>query len=203
MTSFVVPTLSGTHVRLEPLSETHVPGIEAAVACDRSTFDYLSVPTPSEASQEVATLLNMHSTGETVPFVQVDVSSGDVVGMTRYLNIRTMSTREYPFAVEIGGTWVAPTAQRTGVNTNAKFLLMSYAFEVWGVDRVDLKSDERNSRSRTAIERLGATFEGILRGWQPSQVVGEERKSRNTAMYSVTAAEWPDVKQNLESLLTR
>jgi N-acetyltransferase len=203
MPPLVVPTLVGEFVHLEPLTKQHVSGIERAVDCDRSTFTYLSVPTPSEASREVSLLLEQHRTGVCVPFAQVDARSGEVVGMTRYLNIRCMPDEEVPFGVEIGGTWLAPIAQRTGINTEAKFLLMRHAFEEWQAARVDLKSDVRNERSRQAIERVGAHFEGVLRGWQPSQVAGEEGRTRDTAMYSVIASEWPVVKRNLEILLAR
>jgi len=87
--------------------------------------------------------------------------------------------------------------QRTGFNTEAKYLLLRYAFEELGVGRVDIKSDERNIRSRTAIERIGATFEGVLRHWQPSYVAGEETKLRNTAMYAIIDSQWPAVRDGL------
>ncbi len=202
MANFEVPTLVGEHVRLEPLHDGHIAGIQAAVSLDRSTYTYLTVPTADEVQREVSELIAQRESGSIIPFVQIDVRDESVAGMTRFMNIRSMPNRDFPFAVEIGGTWVAPSAQRTGVNTNTKYLLLSYAFEKWCVDRVDLKSDERNVRSRTAIERIGGKFEGILRGWQPSQVAGEELRSRNTAMYSIIASEWPQVKQKLEGLLS-
>lgn len=106
-----------------------------------------------------------------------------------------------PFAVEVGGTWLAASAQRTAVNTEAKLLLLAHAFDTWGVVRVDLKTDARNERSRAAIERLGARFEGVLRRWQPSQVAGEEDGYRDSAIYSVLDTEWPSVRANLAARL--
>jgi RimJ/RimL family protein N-acetyltransferase len=104
--------------------------------------------------------------------------------------------------VEIGGTWLSSSAQRTAMNTEAKLLLLTHAFEQWGVGRVDLKTDARNERSRNAMARIGGTFEGVLRQWQPSQVVGEENLLRDSAMFSVIAAQWPEVRDALKSRLT-
>ena len=106
-----------------------------------------------------------------------------------------------PFAVEIGGTWLAASAQRSGINTEAKFLLLRHAFEVWRVARVDLKTDNCNERSKAAIARIGASFEGVLRQWQPSQVVGEEIRYRDSAMFSIIDAEWPALRLRFESLM--
>jgi RimJ/RimL family protein N-acetyltransferase len=127
--------------------------------------------------------------------------TGRAVGATRYLTIRCRPGEKTPFAVEIGGTWLAASAQRTNINSEAKFLLMTYAFEEWGVARVDLKTDARNERARAAMARIGATFEGVLRQWQPSQVLGEERLLRSSAMYSVLDSEWPAVRHSLKSRL--
>jgi RimJ/RimL family protein N-acetyltransferase len=121
--------------------------------------------------------------------------------MTRYMSIRRREGEEIPYAVEIGGTWLCASAQRTGINTEAKLILLAHAFEVWGVGRVDFKTDARNERSRRAIERLGATFEGVLRHWQPSLVSGEETQLRNSAMYSILDTEWPRVSADLRSRL--
>ena len=107
------------------------------------------------------------------------------------------------FAVEIGWTWLAASAQRTGINAEAKLLLLTHAFETLRVARVDLKTDARNQRSRQAIARLGARFEGVLRSWSPSHVPGEEGRLRDSAMFSVTAAEWPDVKAHLAARVAR
>jgi RimJ/RimL family protein N-acetyltransferase len=108
-----------------------------------------------------------------------------------------------PYAVEIGGTWLAASAQGTGINVDAKLLLLTHAFEHWQVGRVDLKTDARNERSRNAIARIGATFEGVLRSWQPSLVAGEEGRLRDTAMFSIVAGEWPAVRARLDQRLAR
>jgi N-acetyltransferase len=121
------------------------------------------------------------------------------VGCTTYCNPRTWPGRDDLCAVEIGGTWLAGSAQRTGINAEAKLLLMRHAFETLNVARVDFRTDARNHPSRRAIERLGARFEGVLRNWGPSWVPGEEGGLRDSAIFSVIAAEWPQVKSALTS----
>jgi RimJ/RimL family protein N-acetyltransferase len=169
---------------------------------DRSTYAYTPVPGDLATMERyVEELLKDWEKGLIVPFAQVDVSSQMAVGVTRFMTLRRRSDDELPFALEIGGTWLGASAQRSGVNREAKFLLMRHAFESWGVTRVDLKSDARNERSRTAISSLGATFEGVLRQWQPSRAAGEEALYRDSAMFSVTRAEWPRVREHLLSLI--
>ncbi len=146
-------------------------------------------------------LLAERDAGAVVPFAQVDVISGRVVGMTRYMSIRRRYADSPPYAVEIGGTWLKASAQQTGLNTEAKYLLLRHAFEEWRVARVDLKTDNRNERSKAAITRLGATFEGVLRHWQPSQVSGEDDRYRDTAMFSILDEEWPARRTRLESMM--
>jgi RimJ/RimL family protein N-acetyltransferase len=145
----------------------------------------------------VSDLIRMWEAGEVVPFVQVDVATSRPVGATRLMTIRALRPSAAPYAVEIGGTWLAASAQRTGLNTEAKLLLLEYAFESWNVGRVDLKTDARNDRSRNAILRVGATFEGVLRHWQPSQLAGEENRLRDSAIYSILDTEWPRVREHL------
>ncbi len=99
--------------------------------------------------------------------------------------------------VEIGGTWLAASAQRSGINTDAKRLMLTHAFETWGVQRVDLKTDARNERSRAAIERIGGQLDGVMRNWQPSLVPGEEGQPRDTAMYSIIPTDWPAIRERL------
>jgi RimJ/RimL family protein N-acetyltransferase len=140
----------------------------------------------------------MWKSGEVVPFVQVDVARERVVGVTRIMTIRRLNDSSTPYAVEIGGTWLAASTQRTGINTNAKLLLLEHAFTTFGVGRVDLKTDARNERSRNAILRIGATFEGVLRHWQPSMVPGEEGRLRDSAIFSVLDTEWPAVRERLQ-----
>jgi len=198
-----VPELVGDVVRLEPLSLGHVPDLVAAAREDRATYSFTVVPNDeSSMTAYVEGLLSDRERGEVVPFAQVSVITGRAIGATRYLTIRRRPGEQTPFAVEIGGTWLASSAQRTAVNSEAKFLLFSYAFEVWGAVRVDLKTDARNERSRNAMARVGATFEGVLRQWQPSQVAGEESLYRDSAMFSVLDSEWPAVRAALTSRLT-
>ncbi len=193
-----VPMLAGRLVRLEPLGLDHVDGLVAAAGEDGATYGYTTVPRSRDAMRaHIETLLAAQDAGEDVPFAQVAVDGGQAVGMTRYLTVRRTAGATVPFAVEIGGTWLAASAQRSGVNREAKILLLTWAFDRWDVMRVDFKTDARNERSRTAIEGLGATFEGVLRNWQPSHVPGEEGRMRDSAMFSITAAEWPRVREDL------
>lgn len=176
----------------------------AASGDDRSAYDYTTVPWDhTSAERYLEALIDARDARECYPFAICDARSGEVVGMTRYLSLRWWYDRDVPDALEIGGTWLSPRVQRSGVNTEAKWLLLSHAFEEWDVRRVDLKSDARNLRSRRAIERLGATFEGVLRSWQPSQVRGEESTPRDTAMFSILRGEWPSVRSQLEDLRRR
>ena len=199
---YIVAPLLGTRVVLEPLSLEHCTALTEATAEDRATYGFTLVPRGIEAmTSEVEGLLRDFEVGDVVPFVQRDAATDRLVGMTRFMTLRTRPNVLTPYALEIGGTWLASSAQRTGVNTEAKFLLLRFAFEQWGVSRVELKTDVRNERSRTAITRLGATFEGVLRHYQPSLVAGEEERYRDTAMFSVVDDEWPRVKAHLLSLM--
>jgi RimJ/RimL family protein N-acetyltransferase len=150
----------------------------------------------------VRELLAAREAGETLPFTQIRVADGHPVGVTRFLSFRGRPS-EPPYAVEIGGTWLAASAQRTGINVEAKLLLLAQAFDRWKVGRVDFKTDARNERSRSAILALGARFEGILRNWQPSHVPGEEKSLRDSAVYSIVNAEWSAVLRDLTARLGR
>jgi len=199
----VVEELAGRHVRLEPLATSHVDGLFEAAREDRTNYTFTEVPdTRDEVARYVRGLLTDWEAGLVVPFAQVSVERDKVVGATRFLTLRWREDASLPFAVEIGGTWLAASAQRTAINTEAKLLLMRHAFETWRVARVDLKTDARNERSWAAILRLGATFEGVLRQWQPSLVASEEALYRDSAMFSVTSSEWPTVQTNLEARAT-
>jgi RimJ/RimL family protein N-acetyltransferase len=194
--------LAGTLVRLEPLTHDAIPSLVRAGCQDRASYRFTIVPHDTESAWAyVDARLAEAARGELVPFVQVRVADQRVVGATSFLNLRFREGSAALFAVEIGWTWLAASAQRSGINVEAKRLLLRHAFEEWSVGRVDFKTDERNCRSRRAIERLGARFEGVLRAWQPSQVDGEEDLLRNTAMYSITAAEWPAVADHLTQRL--
>lgn len=196
--------LAGAVVRLEPLGPHHAGPLAEAAAEDRSSYRFTAVPDgPAAMDGYVSDLVRAREAGEAVPFAQVRVTDALPVGVTRFLTLRRADPRAVPYAVEVGGTWLAASAQRSGINVEAKLLLLEHAFGVWGVERVDLKTDARNERSRTAIAALGATFEGVLRAWQPSQVPGEEGRLRDSAMYSILAAEWPAVRRRLRDRLAR
>ena len=193
--------LMGDVVRLEPLTPGHVPGLRrAAEGAGPSAF--AAVPTPDEVEDYVARSLARRDAGAYAPFAQVEAATGRVVGHTAYLTPRWMNGGRL-FAVEIGSTWLHPAARGTAVNPAAKLLLMTQAFESWGVDRVDIKTDARNEAARAAIAATGATFEAVLRAWQPSLAPGEEGRVRDTAMFSVTPPEWPRVRARLEERIER
>jgi RimJ/RimL family protein N-acetyltransferase len=189
-------------VRLEPLAAAHAGALAAAAAEDRASYGFTYVPDGLEATAAyLEELLAARAQGEEVPFAQIRRADGRPVGVTRYLTIRRRPGERLPYAVEIGGTWLAASAQRTGINTEAKLLLLEHAFERLGVARVDLKTDARNVRSRTAILALGARFEAELAKWQPSQVRGEEAVLRDTALYAILDSDWPAVRDALAARL--
>jgi len=195
-------TLSGRHVTLTPVTLDDVPGLVRAASGDRTTFRWSTIPDTLEGMTAVIQKqLDDQAGGTAVPFVTRRSDTGEIIGMTRFLLLRWWLGRSYPDAAEIGGTFYAAPWQRTACNTEAKLLLMSHAFDVWDVQRLDLKSDARNERSRRAMERLGAQFEGVLRSWQPSQVDGEEGMTRDSSMYSILPPEWPAIKARLTERL--
>lgn len=128
------------------------------------------------------------------PFVIVDKQSGDIIGSTRFMDIDDKHQR-----LEIGYTWLTPAYWRTAINTNCKYLLLRYSFEHLHLQRVQIKTDHENIRSQQAIERIGATKEGILR----NHMIRKDGTTRHTVMYSITIEEWPQVKKHLESLLVQ
>ena len=195
--------LTGTHVILEPLQRDHASALLAAADRDRSTYGYTPVPDDLVAMEAyIDGLLADAERDAVVPFAQVRTGDGAPVGCTRYLNVQWWAGRALPAEVEIGGTWLATDAQRTPLNTEAKLLLMRHAFEEWDVFRVAICTDTLNERSRRAIERLGATFEGILRSHRPNTgFLTRPGLARDTAAYSVIATEWPQVRSRLESFL--
>jgi N-acetyltransferase len=197
-------TLSGRRVGLEPLSRAHVGALVAAASESRESYRLTNVPDGAEPmGRYVQAALADRERGVSVPFATVDLARGAVVGSTRFMNIETWAwasgERAHPVpavpfeAAEIGSTWLAASAQRTAVNTEAKLLMLTHAFEVWRLRRVNLKTDARNVRSRTAIERLGARLEGVLRAQMPAFDGGV----RDTAFYSILASEWPSVRTAL------
>jgi RimJ/RimL family protein N-acetyltransferase len=195
-------TLTGRFVTLTPLTHDDVPGLVQAASGDRTTFRWSLIPDNLDGMAAVIQkLLDDRDARTAVPFVTRRTDSGEIIGMTRFLLLRWWRGRPYPDAAEIGGTFLAAPWQRTPCNTEAKLLMLSHAFDEWDVQRLDLKSDARNERSRRAMERLGAHFEGVLRNWQPSQVDGEEDRTRDTSMYSILPLEWPAIKERLTKRL--
>lgn len=192
------PTLIGERVRLEPISLDSVEALVAAAAENGATFAYALAPPEVEGmTRYVEAALQEQAEGLSVPLVIVDPSHGKVIGSTRYMDIVYWDRPGVPSAVEIGSTWLAASAQRTGINTEMKLLMLAHAFETWEVHRVTLKTDARNERSRTAMERLGCRFEGVRRAHMPALDGG----IRDTAYYSILASEWPAVKEHLGALI--
>ena len=182
---------SGVHVALVPTRWT----------IDRGTYGYTDVPGDREAMRRyVERLVDDHANARVLPFAQRRLDTGELAGCTRFMEPRWWRYRTDPDEIEIGGTWLASTAQRTAVNTEAKYLLLSHAFEQWDVWRVAICTDEDNARSRVAIERLGASFEGVLRNHRLRYNTAAP-EPRNTAVYSIIDADWPAVKQSLEQRL--
>lgn len=198
-------TLTGRFVRLEPLGPEHAQALAEAGAEARDTYAWAPVPgTPDEALAYIATRLASREAGTWMSFATRRLADDRVVGSTSFLNIETwgLPTGDgRPDSVEIGSTWLAASAQRSPLNTEAKLLMMTQAFDVWEVQRLQIKTDTRNRRSRDAIERLGATFEGVLRRYQAAQGDVGQGGVRDTAMYSVIAEEWPAVQAGLAARL--
>jgi RimJ/RimL family protein N-acetyltransferase len=202
MSASLSVTLTGRHVTLTPLALEDVPGLVHAASGDRSTYEWSIVPDSIDQMEVIVRRqLGDRDQRLAVPFATRRSDTAEIIGMTRFLTLRWYFGREFPDAAEIGGTFVTAAAQRTPVNTEAKLLMMMHAFDVWGVRRLDLKTDERNDRSRRAIERIGGRFEGVLRNWQAAQVEGEDELTRDSAMYSILPPEWPDVRARLEERL--
>jgi RimJ/RimL family protein N-acetyltransferase len=197
-----IPALGGSLVRLEPLSPAHGAGLAAAAEEDRGGYTFTVVPRANEVGAYLAAQSGRADAGELVPFAQVRLADGQAVGCTSYGHPRYWPGRADLCAVEIGWTWLGASAQRTGINTEAKLLLVDYAFETLGVARVDFKTDARNDGSRRALAGFGAHFEGVLRGWSPSRVPGEEGRLRDSAMFSLLAGEWPDTRERLRHRLS-
>jgi N-acetyltransferase len=198
-------TLTGQHVRLEPLAGHHAAALVCAANADRSSFGYTSVPSSeAEAATYIDELLSDAAADRVVPFAQCRADSGQAVGCTRLMNLVWWPGRVTPAEVEIGGTWLAAAAQRTAINTEAKLLLLTHSFEAWDVHRVAICTDARNAASRAAIERLGAGFEGVLRNHRRRMgAAGGDDRPRDSAMYSITPQEWPAVRQRLVERLRR
>ena len=195
-----VPVLEGSLVRLEPLAARHAGDLAAAAEEDRGSYSHTLVPRGSEVGGYLEAQFARAEQG-LIPFAQVRRADGRAVGCTAYWDPRSWPGRDDLRAVEVGFTWLSASAQGSGINTEAKLLLMNHAFAILRVARVDFKTDARNTRSRRALEALGATFEGILRSWSMSWAPGEDGLLRDSAMYSVIAPEWETVRNRLTARL--
>jgi len=214
--------LSGAHVRLEPLDHRHIDGLLAAAATDRSLYQWSPVPQgKAEATTYVNTALAWRDAGTAVPFAIVNIIDGAIIGSTRFWNIerwawppgnarynrrspllakdaRNGAPQALPDACEIGYTWLSRSAIRTAANTETKLLMLTHTFENWKVLRVCFHTDARNVRSRAALERVGAKFEGVLRAHR----MAADFIARDSWRYSIVAAEWPEVKLRLSQRLS-
>jgi len=187
-------------VRLEPLVHRHAPDLAEAAEQHRGTYGFTWVPARAEVGDYIDQQLGRVATGRLAPYAQIDLASGRAVGATSFWDPRVLDDGRM-YAVEIGFTWLGAAAQGSGINTEAKYLLFRHAFEVFGVNRVDLKTDARNARSRAAIESVGARFEGVLRNWARSWAPGEDGRLRDSAIYSLTDDEWPRCRAMIETKL--
>ncbi len=202
--------LRGRFVHLLPLAAEHVDDLLAAATDDRTTFDLTPVPWDRDGMVTyVAKAVARRDAGDQLPFATFSVDHRRIVGSTRFYDLATWdwSTGRPDAAglrrpgqldvASIGYTWLDPVAQRSPVNTEAKFLMLTHAFEQWGVRRVRIQTDVRNARSRAAIERLGCTFDGALRADMP----GADGMVRDSAVFSMLADEWPTHRQRLAERL--
>lgn len=183
--------LEGEFVRLEPLRVDHLPSLCKA-GLDESLWRLTAniVSDESDLERYVRTALADQMLGTAIPFVTVDKLSGTIVGSTRFGNIETANRK-----TEIGWTWINPRWQRTVINTEAKLLMLTHAFEVWKCIRVEFKTDVNNERSRTAMLRIGCTEEGTLR----NHMITEAGRFRDSVYFSIIETEWETVKANLTS----
>jgi RimJ/RimL family protein N-acetyltransferase len=185
--------LEGTVVRMEPLTLAHVPGL-ADVGLDPSLWALTSnrVASEKDMREYVEQALAEQNAGTALPFATVERASGRVIGSSRFGNYVEAHKR-----VEIGWTWIAPAWQRTAVNTEAKLLMLTHAFETLGCRRVELKTSSKNARSRAAMLRIGAREEGTLR----QHMINPDGSSRDSVYFSILDGEWPEVKEKLDAML--
>jgi N-acetyltransferase len=202
----LLPELEGRHIRLEPLQPGHAAGLAKAAAEDPSLYGLIPVPQGEAAALEyIATAAAQRDAAVVVPFAVRRIADGAVIGSTRFWDLERWSWppghprhgTDAPDVCEIGSTWLARSAIRTAANTEMKQLMLTHAFEVWEVESVCLHADARNERSRRAMERIGAQFEGILRAHR----LATDCLPRDSARYSIIAREWPGVKRRLGELL--
>lgn len=188
-------TLTGKLVLLAPLSREHYSELLALIKKDRpDTLWYTTVPSTGTLKQDIENKLSLQAQGTMLPFVVISQADNKVVGVTTFMNIDNQTPR-----LEIGSTWYAKAAQRTGINTEAKYLLLKYALDDLGCIAVEFRTHRLNQASRKAIERLGATLDGILR----NQRLTKAGQKRDTCVYSITDYDWIAVKTHLEWLLVK
>lgn len=187
--------LQGSYVRLEPLSEDHIPGLtEIGAGQDFWGFMlYGDIKSEADMRNWVLDIMERGKKGGDLPFAVIHLASGRVAGATRYLNIMSKDR-----GLEIGGTWYGKDFQRTAANTECKYLLLKHAFEDLKCIRVQLKTDSLNVRSQKAIERIGAVKEGVLR----NHMILPDGRIRHSVFYSIIDSEWGDVKKRLEEMLS-
>lgn len=188
--------LTGKYVRLEPMTEAHIPGL-AEIGVGQRIWDFMvygDMNSQDDMGNWVRDIMARGERGTDLPFVVIHLASGRVAGATRYLNIMPKDR-----GLEVGGTWYGTEFQRTAVNTECKYLLLRHAFETLGCIRVQLKTDRRNERSQKAIERLGAVKEGVLR----NHMILPDGRVRDSVFYSIIDTEWTIVKNRLEEMLER
>lgn len=190
-----VPTLAGERVVLEPLADGHLDDLRLAVAEDELWRAwYTSVPEPDAVEADIATRLARHASEGSIPWATRDLRAGRVVGVTAFLNVSPENRR-----LEIGSTWMAKSAQGTGINTEAKLLQLTYAFEVLHCNVVEFRTHWHNRQSRAAIAALGAKQDGVLR----NHMIGRDGTLRDTVVFSIIASEWPTVRLALREKLAR
>ena len=188
-------TLEGETVRLVPMTLEHLPALtEAGAFAELWQWTATRADSPDEMAEYVTSAIRDSEAGIARPFVTTDKESGKVIGTTRFGNIDRENRK-----VEIGWTWITPQFQRTRVNSEAKYLMLRHAFETWKCVRVELKTDALNERSRNAMLRIGAKFEGILR----QHMVTSTGRLRDSAYYSILDSEWTEVSERLLALLNR
>jgi RimJ/RimL family protein N-acetyltransferase len=195
-------TLTGNYIRLEPIGPHHVDGLLAAATAEPSLYKWTVVPQIRAAMQAyVEAAMGLREAGTGLAFATVRIEDGAVIGSSRYFDMERWSWppgharhgNPYPDVCEIGYTWLTRSAIRTAANTEAKLMMLTQAFETWQMVRVCLHTDARNEQSRAAMERIGCKFEGILR----SHRMASDFIPRDSARYSIIAAEWPEVKERL------
>ena len=195
MNTYKAMNLEGNRLRLLPLSEEHTQSFKELLSLEKlHNIWYTAIPSPEEVEEEIDRRLGLKLIGSMIPFSVWDIQRNCLCGMTSYMHIDSKHKR-----LEIGSTWLSTYSQRSGLNTQMKYLMLEHAFQEFECIAVEFRTHIMNTQSRRAIERLGAKLDGILRSHQ----IMRDGSLRDTCVYSVTRAEWPSVKSNLHYLLTK